>query len=156
MSSSKYSSISTTPSSTNASTNLPAQPELSHSSIVPSAEHNAPITELLTAVSNLDTDAYVRIFDGDVAPLNGIFVIERKELVGKTPEEIQAHFSLTFVPRLICDARIPLGAKFALGKLTNAAGSRVSVFRAITALNLSSQRPLTPENIAPVTALAGC
>lgn len=104
----------------------------------------------MTAVANLETDAYVRIYDDNVAPLNGIFVIERKELVGKTPEEIQAHFSLTFLPRMICDARFPLGAKFALGKITNAAGKRVSVFRAITALNLSSQRPLTPENIAPV------
>lgn len=115
-----------------------------------SAEHQAPITELMTAVCNLDTDAYVRIFDGDVAPLNGIFVVERKELVGKTPGEVQAHFSLTFLPRMICDANFPLGAKFALGTLTNASGKRVSVFRAITALNLSSQRPLTPENIAPV------
>lgn len=104
----------------------------------------------MTAVCNLDTDAYVRVYDGEVAPLNGIFVVERKELVGKTQEEIQEHFSLTFLPRMICDANFPLGAKFALGKLTNASGKRVSVFRAITALNLSAQRPLTPENIAPV------
>ncbi|MDX1922450.1 MAG: hypothetical protein SFW65_04915 [Alphaproteobacteria bacterium] len=106
----------------------------------------------MTAVANLETDAYVRVYDGEVAPLNGIFVIERKELVGKTPEEVQAHFSLTFLPRMICDANFPLGAKFALGKLTNSYGKRVSVFRAITALNLSAQRPLTPENIAPVPA----
>lgn len=150
MTSSKYSSISTTPSSTNAPPNPNAQPDTSKSPLVPSTEHNAPITELMTAVANLETDAYVRIFDGDVAPLNGIFIVERKELIGKTPEEIQAHFNLAFVPRMICDARIPLGAKFALGKLTNAAGERVSIYRAITALNLSSQRPLTPENIAPV------
>lgn len=150
MTSSEYSSISTPPSSTNASPIPNAQQEANKSSVVPSVEHSAPITELMTAVANLETDAYVRIFDGDVAPLNGIFVVERKELVGKTPEEIQTHFSLTFVPRMICDANFPLGAKFALGKLTNASGNRVSVFRAITALNLSTQRPLTPENIAPV------
>jgi hypothetical protein len=115
-----------------------------------SNEHSAPIAELITAVSNLETDAFVRVYDGDIAPLNGIFVVERKELIGKTPREIQAHFALAFVPRMICDARIPVGAKFALGKLTNAHGKRVSIYRAVTALELSSQRPLTPENLAPV------
>ncbi len=148
MTSSKYSSISNTQSTTNTPAHPPTENDASQKATVPSAEHHGPITELMTAVANLNTDAYVRIYDGEVAPLGGIFVVERKELVGKTPEEIQAHFSLTFVPRMICDASIPIGAKFALCKLTNAAGKRVSVFRAITALNLSSERPLTPENIA--------
>jgi len=151
MTSSKYTSISNTHLPTNTPTDPAPVREAPQGQALPSTEHHAPITELMTAVINLDTDAYVRIYDGEVAPLGGIFVVERKELVGKTPEEIQAHFSLTFVPRMICDARIPVGAKVAFGKLTNAAGKRVSIFRAISALNLSAQRPLTPENIAPMS-----
>jgi hypothetical protein len=150
MTSSRYSSIGAPQSPTTTSSDQPVKPDASQGSIVPSNEHHAPITELLTAVANLETDAYVRIYDGQVAPLAGFFIVERKELFGRTQEEIQSHFSLTFVPRMLCDAHIPVGGKFAHCKLTNSAGCRVSIYRAITALNLSSPRPLVPENITQI------
>jgi len=69
--------------------------------------------------------------------------------VGKSPEELRAHFSLSFLPCLICDANIPAGHQVTVGKLTNLAGKRVSIYVARTALDLASERPLTPENIPP-------
>lgn len=119
-------------------------------SIMPSNEHHASIIELMTYTVNLESDAFVRIYDGVSAIREGALLVDRKELLGKSPEEIQSHFSLTFVPRLLCDARIPIGDKMSMGKLTNAAGRRISVFRGITAIHLSSERPITPDNIAPV------
>jgi len=118
--------------------------------LIPSKEHTARIIALATYTVDTESDGLVRIYDGVTVPRDEVFLVERKELIGKTPEAIQAHFSLSFVPRLMCDASVPIGHRITIGKLTNAAGKRVSIFKALTALDLSSERPLTPENIAYV------
>lgn len=117
---------------------------------IPSGEHRYPISPLVIYVTDARSDALVRIYDGEIAKRDNAFLVERKELLGKTPEEIQALFGLTFVPRYICDASIPVGHKVIHGKLTNEAGGRVSIYKAVTALDLFSERVLTPENIPPV------
>lgn len=117
---------------------------------IPSKEHTANITALMTYTTDKESTDLVRIYDGVIVLRDGGFLVERKFLVGKTPEQIQAHYSLSFVPQLICDASVPVGHQIVLGKLTNAAGKRVSIFKALTALSLSTERPLTPSNIAYV------
>lgn len=124
-----------------------------HSSLdenyIQSKEHRYPISPLVIYVTDSRSDALVRIYDGEIAKRDNAFLVERKELVGKTPEEIQSLFGLTFVPRYLCDALIPVGHKVIHGKLTNEAGRRVSIYKAVTALELFSERILTPENIPP-------
>lgn len=115
--------------------------------LIPSNEHTARITALATYTVDAESDGLVRIYDGVTAQRDDVLLVQRKELIGKTPEAIQAHFSLSFLPRLMCDASVPIGHRITMGKLTNAAGKRVSIFKALTALGLSSERPLTPENI---------
>ncbi|MFA5957059.1 hypothetical protein [Hyphomicrobium sp.] len=114
---------------------------------IQSSEHRNAITALMTYTTNILTDNLVRIHDGVIAQRDGFLLVERKELIGKTPEGIQAHFSLAFVPRFLCDATIPLGSLVTLGKTTNDAGQRVSIFKAVTSLQLSNERSLTPQNI---------
>jgi hypothetical protein len=127
---------------------LPPQPAGVH--LIASNEHTAPILGLVTYTINIESDDLVRIYDGIKVLRDDVLLVQRKELFGKSPEEIQAHFSLSFVPRFICDARVPAGHQITMGKLTNAADKRMSIFKALTALDLSSERFLTPENLPPV------
>jgi hypothetical protein len=117
--------------------------------IIPSKEHTAPIIALTTYTTDMEGDSLVRIYDGVIAQRDEPLLVARKDLVGRSPEVLQAHFSLAFVPRLMCDAYVPVGNKITYGRLTNAAGKKVSIYRAETALILAAERPLTPQNIAP-------
>ncbi len=118
--------------------------------IIASKEHTVPVVAFMDYKTDAESDALVRIYDGVIAKRDDAFLVERKELAGKTPEAIRDHFCLSFLPRFLCDASIPVGHRIAVGKVTNALGKRVSIFKALTALSLSSERPLTAESIPPV------
>lgn len=146
----KYSDMqsATKPEKTEQATNsAPAQANLN---IITSKEHSVPVIMHIAYKTDMMSDGFVRIFDGTIAPRDEAFLVNRKELVGKTPEQMQQHFSLSYVPQFICDAHIPIGDSVAVGCVTNSDGKQVYVFKALTRLELSHERPLTIENIAPI------
>ncbi|MFY9287934.1 MAG: hypothetical protein WAO98_05475 [Alphaproteobacteria bacterium] len=119
--------------------------------IIPSTEHTAPIIPHITYTVDMESDGLVRLYDGITVQRDEAFLVNRKDLFGKTSEQIQAHFALSFLPRFLCDATVPIGHQVMAGKLTNAAGQRVFIFKALTALNLANERPLMPANIPAVS-----
>jgi hypothetical protein len=90
----------------------------------------------------METDSLVRIFDKENAPRDEAFCVARDALQGRTPEQLRDYFALSFVPRFICDARIPPGNKITLCSLRNAAGQTVKIYFPRTRLELGNDRPL--------------
>lgn len=110
--------------------------------ILSSPEHSCPLQAKVTYKADMVSDALVCIYDDVVARRDEPWLVERKVITGKTPEQIKAHFALKFVPQFICDANIPVGESITMATLTNAAGQTARIFRANTRLELRNERQL--------------
>jgi hypothetical protein len=125
----------------------PAKPRIEQHEPYPveSREHTRPLMAILTCLTDTFGTGFVRIYDKQIAPIQEPFLVQRKELKGRTPEQLRDHFALSFTPRFFCDAFIPIGEKIIYCSLTNAEGRRAQVYLARTRLELANERPLDVE-----------
>lgn len=107
-----------------------------------SREHSRPLIATMSYVTDMESDTLVRIFDKQIAPRDEAFCVAREVLDGRTPEQLRDYFGLTFIPRYVCDARVPPGNKITLCVLVNAAGQTAKVYFPQTCLELAHERPL--------------
>jgi hypothetical protein len=110
--------------------------------ILASNEHQMPVVVCVTYTTDEETDAFIRLYDGEVARRDEPWLIEKKHLSAHSPEALRDMFNLSFVPRYACDATIPAGESVTMALVRNARGDEARVFRANTRLILSNERLL--------------
>ena len=116
--------------------------DLARTMILASTEHAAPVHAELTYKVTQPTDAFVRVYDKVIAPRDDAWLIDRKSIVGLSPESVQGRFNLSFTPRFICDASIPPGESVTACIVFGKDGAKARVFHANTRLQLSNERKL--------------
>lgn len=109
---------------------------------VESREHSRPLIATMSYITDMESDSLVRIFDKQIAPRDEAFCVAREALDGRTPEQLRDYFSLSFIPRFVCDARVPPGHEITVCSLANAAGQTAKVYFPQTYLELGNERPL--------------
>ena len=111
---------------------------------VESKEHTRPLVATVSYVTDMVSDSLVRIYDGEVALRDEPFCVAREVVEEKTREQLRDYFALSFIPRLVCDARVPPGNTITACSLVNAAGQTVRIYFPRDFLELGNERELAP------------
>jgi hypothetical protein len=116
--------------------------------MVRSTEHTNPVFATADYPSSIPPPPhpsqwpFVRLYDKVSVPRDNTLIVQRADVANKTPAQLQAFFALSFLPKFICDASVPVGGIVTLCTLTNAAGQGARIYLARTRLDLADERPL--------------
>jgi hypothetical protein len=94
-------------------------------------EFLSPVDTVMQYQVQQATDAFVCVYEGKANGDEPLLLLQRKDVEGMNGKALADTFSLRVVPNRISDVALPSGIELAVGKLTNAAGQRVTVFRVI-------------------------
>lgn len=94
-------------------------------------EFVSPVDTVMQYKVQQPTDAFVCVHESKLNGDEPLVLFQRQDVEGMNGKTLADTFALHVVPKMMSDVALPAGTELAVGKLTNASGKRVTVFRVI-------------------------